>query len=46
MNKEDKIKKLRELKPETTDYSDRGTSELFAEIYKNEIVYNTMKLRL
>jgi putative DNA primase/helicase len=41
LTKEDKIKKLRELKPETTDYSDRGTSELFAELFKDEIVYNT-----
>lgn len=41
MNKEDKIKKLRDLKPETMDYSDRGASELFAEMYKDEIVYNT-----
>lgn len=41
MTKEDKIKKLRELKPEATDYSDRGTSEIFAELFKDEIVYNT-----
>lgn len=41
MTKEDKIKKLRDLNPETMDYSDRGASELFAEMYKDEIVYNT-----
>ncbi|MGN0579317.1 MAG: phage/plasmid primase, P4 family [Ruminococcus sp.] len=41
MTKEDKIKKLRDLKPETMDYSDRGASELFAEMYKDEMVYNT-----
>lgn len=41
MSKKEKLIKLRELKPETKDYSDRGTSEIFAEMYENEIVYNT-----
>jgi len=41
LNKKEKLEKLRELKPEKTDYSDRGTSELFAEMHKKEIVYNT-----
>lgn len=42
MNK--KLEKLRNLKPEAADYSDRGTSELFTELFKDEIVYNsTMK---
>ncbi len=41
MNKKEKLEKLRELKPEQRDYSDRGTSELFSEMYKDEIVYNT-----
>ena len=39
MNK--KLEKLRNLKPESADYSDRGTSELFTELFKDEIVYNT-----
>ncbi|MGN0605057.1 MAG: phage/plasmid primase, P4 family [Oscillospiraceae bacterium] len=41
MNKNEKFEKLRALKPEKMDYSDRGTSELFAELFKDEIVYNT-----
>ncbi len=41
MNKKEKLEKLKELKPEQCDYSDRGTSELFAEMYKDKIVYNT-----
>lgn len=41
MSREEKLEKLKELKPEKRDYSDRGTSDLFAKIYKNEIVYNT-----
>lgn len=41
MNKKEKLEKLKELKPEQCDYSDKGTSELFAEMYKKEIVYNT-----
>lgn len=41
MYKNKKLKKLKELKPELRDYSDRGTSELFSEMYKDEIVYNT-----
>ena len=41
LNKKEKLEKLRELKPEQRDYSDRGTSELFSEMYKDEIVYNT-----
>ena len=41
MSREEKLEKLKELKPEQRDYSDRGTSELFAEMFKDEIVYNT-----
>lgn len=41
MNINEKFEKLRALKPEKMDYSDRGTSELFTELFKDEIVYNT-----